>query len=96
MSARQDYIDKLKTKLDEWDKEIDKLEIKARQSNEDLRHQWEKRKLDLQEKRQDLSSRLEKLRNSADDTWGDLKKNMDETWDSVSRGIKDMKDKLFG
>ena len=95
MASRQEYIDKLKDKLTEWDNEIDKLEIKARQANEDLRHQWEKRKLDLQEKRQDLNTRLDKLRNSADDTWDDLKKNIDETWDSVSQGIRDMKDKLF-
>ncbi|MBA3979249.1 MAG: hypothetical protein C0462_01475 [Alcanivorax sp.] len=96
MTSRQEYIDKLKDKLTEWDNEIDKMEIKARQANEDLRHQWEKRKLDLKEKRQDLSSRLEKVRNSADDTWDDLKRQMDATWDSVSEGIRDMKSKLFG
>lgn len=83
MTSRQEYIDKLKDKLTEWDNEIDKMEIKARQANEDLRHQWEKRKLDLKEKRQDLSSRLEKVRNSADDTWDDLKRQMDADRKSV-------------
>ncbi|AJD47979.1 hypothetical protein S7S_07815 [Isoalcanivorax pacificus W11-5] len=96
MATRQEYIDKLKNKLNEWDDDIDKLEIKARQANEDLRHQWESRRLELQEKRQDLSNRLDKLRHSADDTWTDMKKGIDDTWDAVTRGIKDMKDKLFG
>ncbi|KAF0809156.1 hypothetical protein A167_02070 [Alcanivorax sp. S71-1-4] len=96
MATRQEYIDKLKNKLNEWDNDIDTLEIKARQANEDLRHQWESRRLELQEKRQDLSNRLEKLRHSADDTWTDMKKGIDDTWDAVTRGIKDMKEKLLG
>jgi hypothetical protein len=30
MSSREEYLKKLKTKLDEWDADIDKLEAKAR------------------------------------------------------------------
>lgn len=95
MSKRQEYIDKLKSKIDEWDKDIEQLEAKARQASEDARHKWESRKLELEEKRADMKGRLERLRNSADDTWSELKEEIDLAWDTLSKGIKDMKDKLF-
>lgn len=96
MSKREEYIEKLKNKIDEWDKDIEQLEVKARQASEDMRHKWESRKLELEEKRADMQGRLERLRNSADDTWNDLKQEIDQAWDTLSKGIKDMKDKLLG
>ena len=92
---RQTFIEKLKGKLDELDSEFNQMQVKAEQASENVRHQWETRKLELKEKRTDLQGKLEELRNESTTRWEDVKDSAEKTWDSTKAGLKDIRDSLF-
>ncbi len=96
MSGRQEYIDRVQRKLAEWDDEIDRLEVKAREANEVLRQQWAGRRLEFEERRAELRRRLEALRAEADDAWAEMKQGVEDTREAVARSVREMKDKLLG
>ncbi|EKF73008.1 hypothetical protein A11A3_15921 [Alcanivorax hongdengensis A-11-3] len=93
---RNEFIDKIKGKLDELDNEFDQLQVRADKASENVRHQWETRKLELKEKREQLSARLDELRNDSSGHWDEIKANAEKTWESTRKGLKDIKDSLFG
>ena len=92
---RQTFIEKLKGKLDELDSEFNQMQVKAEQASENVRHQWETRKLELKEKRTELQGKLEELRNESTTRWEDVKDSAEKTWDSTKAGLKDICDSLF-
>ncbi len=92
---RNTFIEKVKGKLDELDNEFDQLQVKADKAGEDVRHQWEIRKLELTEKRKELSAQLDEVRNDSNSRWEDVKDSVEKTWDSTLDGLKDIKNSLF-
>ena len=92
---RNAFIEKVKGKLDELDNEFDQLQVKADKAGEDVRHQWETRKLELKEKRKELSAQLDEVRNDSNSRWEDVKDSVEKTWDSTLDGLKDIKNSLF-
>ncbi|MZR61552.1 hypothetical protein [Alcanivorax sp. DP30] len=92
---RQTFIDKLKGKLDELDSEFNQMQVKAEQASENVRHQWESRKLELKEKRAELQGKLDELRNDSSTRWEEVKDSAEKTWDSTKAGLKDIRDSLF-
>ena len=91
----QHFHRKGKGKLDELDNEFDQLQVKADKAGEDVRHQWETRKLELKEKRKELSAQLDEVRNDSNSRWEDVKDSVEKTWDSTLDGLKDIKNSLF-
>ncbi|MDX1824083.1 MAG: hypothetical protein R3354_05170 [Thiohalomonadales bacterium] len=93
---RNAFIENLKARLEELDNEFNQVQVKAEKAGEDIRHQWEKRKLELKEKRQQLAAQLEKLRSTADSHWEEARGHADKAWETAVAGLKDIKDSLFG
>ncbi len=94
MSDKNEFINALKSKIDDVDKELDKIDVTADQVSENVRHEIEKRKLDLREKRSDLKNKIDAASDSAESAWGELKGNLQKTADSLTRGLREIKDKL--
>ena len=83
MSTRDQYIEKFKAKLDEWNAEIDRLEARGRQAEADSRIKYEKELSDLREKRDAAREKLEEIQHSSDDAWQDLKRGADDAWSAA-------------
>ncbi len=94
MANTDEYIEKLKQKLGEWEEELGNLEEKARGAREDLRREWEQRRDDLRARRDEVRNKLEELRSSAGSTGEELKRDLDRMRETISRGIRDLRDQL--
>ncbi|MDY6823548.1 MAG: hypothetical protein SWH68_07090 [Thermodesulfobacteriota bacterium] len=89
MTEKRDaYVQKLKAKMDEWNAEIDKIEVKADQAEAEAKIEYEKQLADLRAKRKDVEEKIAELQQAGDGAWGDLKVGMDSALDSLRNAVK--------
>ncbi len=88
MSNRQRYIDQLKAKLDEWNADIDQMEVQANLAKADIKDDVQEKIAELKVKRQEMRDHLDHLANAGDDAWEDIKAGADRTWDTLSDTLK--------
>lgn len=88
MSARDDYVEKYKARLDQLNAEIDKLEARAREADADARIQYRKHLDEARAKRDEAKAKLGELRSASDGAWEDLKRGVRDSWDAASAAVK--------
>lgn len=87
MSKRDEMIETLKTRLDEWNAEIDKLEARARQADADARSDYHRHIESLRSQRDTLRQRLEQLRTSSSAAWEDVLKGTESAAAALREGL---------
>lgn len=88
MTTRHEYIEKLKVKLDEWDADIDELEIKAQKAKADVKFEFEDQLIALRRKRDDARVKLGEIKGASEGAWEDLKQGADEAWGNLKVAIE--------
>jgi len=83
MTTRSEYIEHLKSRLDEWDAELAKWEAKARVARTDLRIDYEMRLDALRKQGEAAQEKLSQLQGSAGEAWKDMASGADEAWDAL-------------
>jgi flagellar hook-basal body complex protein FliE len=82
MSSREEYLEKFKTKIDEWDADIDKLEAKARDAQADAQAQYHKQIESMREMRNEAMTRYSEMQNAAADAWEAMAKGGEKAWNA--------------
>ena len=91
MSEKRDqYVEALKTKLDEWNREIDALSTKADEVKADLGEKYREEVAELRRKWAAADEKLDELRRSGGDAWEDMKDGAEEVWDTLGRSVRSM------
>lgn len=91
MSEKRDqYVEALKTKLDEWNREIDALSAKADEVKADLGEKYREEVAELRRKWAAADEKLDELRRSGEDAWEDMKDGAEEVWDTLGRSVRSM------
>jgi len=80
MKTRNEYVEDLKSRLDEWNTDLAKWEAKARTAKNDMRIEYEMHLDDLRKKREEASAKLGEIQSSAGDAWKELSAGADEAW----------------
>ena len=80
MSRRDEYVEKLKLQLDEWNTELAKWEAKTRTAQADMRSEYEKRLDAFRLQRDRAIEQLRKVQSSTGDAWVELARGADEAW----------------
>ena len=83
MTTRNEYVEQLKNKLDEWNHEIAKWEEKARARKNDLTINYEMTMDDLRKKRDDATAKLKEVQASSENAWEELKAGADSAWSAL-------------
>lgn len=84
MSEKDQYVEKAKAKLDQWNAEIDKLQAKADEADAGSRIEYQKQLDEMRAKRDEAQVRLKELAEASDDAWEDVKAGFDKAWDNIS------------
>ncbi len=85
---RDEYVEKLKIKLDEWNAKIDQLQAKADQVKPDLKTEYQKQILNLKEKRARAEEKLDELGKASKSAWEDLKAGAETAWEDLAQAVK--------
>jgi hypothetical protein len=94
-AARRDaYLEKMKARLDKWNREIDKLEDKAAQAKGVAQTRYRQQIDALRGLRREFEAKIEEARQAVEQAWDELKGGLEEAWEALSQGIKSAKTKF--
>ena len=80
MSKRDEYVDKLKLQLDEWNAQVAKWEVKTKEAQAGARGEYEKRLQAFRLQRDQALEQLRRVQGAAGDAWIDLARGADDAW----------------
>jgi hypothetical protein len=87
-TERDQYVAKLKVKLDEWNAGIDLLEVKANQAVGRAQDEFRKQIDSLKAQRQEVESNLKKLQGAGGEAWQDLKTGVESAWQALGKAVR--------
>lgn len=88
MMNREQTVAKLKTRLDQWNADIGRLEKKAEGFKEDRREELQTAIRDLNRQRAEAREQFEKIKGASDDAFDDLKAGIEKGWDRITDSIE--------
>ncbi len=94
MKSREEYIDMMSKQLKEWSAKIDELESQFGMVSEDMKSAYEQRILDIKDKRDEMSRKLQEVRGASGDAWKTLTTGMDKAWDDFKDAFMSSVDKF--
>jgi hypothetical protein len=83
MMNREEYVQKLKTQLDQWNAEAGKWEQKAEQAQSHVKAEYEKQLAAVHSRRDEALYQLKLMQNPSQDAWQDMMKGADAAWKNM-------------
>jgi chromosome segregation ATPase len=74
---RDEYVDKLKRQLDEWNAAIDNLEQRAGELKAEARERYQARLAVLRAKRQEIQGKLKEIQAAGESAWDAIKASVE-------------------
>ncbi|MBT0663692.1 coiled coil domain-containing protein [Geobacter pelophilus] len=87
MSNRDEYIRKMQVKLDEWNREIDLLTVKAGGVATDVKKEYLQQIEALKVKQAAARQKIEELQQAGESAWEDLKSGIELAWTAMGEAI---------
>jgi len=96
MSSREEYLAKIKTKIDEWDADIDRLEAKANEAQADAQAQYRKQLDHMREMRKEAMARYTEMQGAAADAWETMAQGTEKAWSAWLSAFEEARSKFLG
>ena len=80
MVNREEYVERLKSQLDQWNAEVAKWEAKTRDAQADMRADYEKRLEEFRQQRDQAMEQMRQMQNAAGDAWVNWIRATDDAW----------------
>lgn len=87
MIKREEYVQKLKNQLDQWNAEAKKWEAKAQQAQATMKVGYDKQLNTLHSRRDEAMYQLKLLQGASTDAWQDMMKGADQAWKSMQEAV---------
>lgn len=88
MADKDQYVEKAKARLDQWNADIDKLQAKAAEAQADARIEYEKQITQLRKQRDEAEAKLKEMSAAGEDAWRDMKTGFDKAWDDAASAFE--------
>jgi predicted nuclease with TOPRIM domain len=95
MKSRDEYIQLLHQKLDEWNGEIDRLMAKKQDVEEESRQELQNQVEALEHKRDELEQKMGELSSAGADAWEDLRAGIDLSWEAMNAAVTSAVKRFF-
>jgi len=89
MISRDEYVETMKAKIDEWNGNMAKLEAKAKEVQEDMRANYETQLAAMRAQREEAEERLKAMRAAGEETWDKMRQGMETAWDNMAKTFQD-------
>ena len=83
MANRDEYVEKLKARLDEWNAELARWEAKAKVAETDARLDFQRHIDALRQQRDGAISQLKNVQTAAGDAWLEMARGADHAWEQM-------------
>ena len=88
MSKRDEYVDKLKAQLDQWNTEVAKWEAKAQKTQASARIEYDKQLKEVRRQRDQALEQMKRVQAATGDAWVDLVRGADEAWAKMREALE--------
>jgi lipid II:glycine glycyltransferase (peptidoglycan interpeptide bridge formation enzyme) len=88
MSKRDDYVEKMKAQLDEWNAQVAKWEGKTREAQAGARAEYEKQLDAFRRQRDQALEQMRRVQGAAGDAWIDLAHGADDAWGKMREAFE--------
>lgn len=83
MINRDEYVQKLKVQLDQWNADAKKWEAKAQGAQATMKAEYEKQLKTVHSRRDEAMVQLKLLQGASTDAWQDMMKGADQAWKNM-------------
>ena len=80
MASRDEYLEKFKAKLDEWNAEIDRLEAIARAAQAEMQAEYQEQLDALRRTRDEALKEYDRVQNATVDAWDAMVQGTEKAW----------------
>ncbi|MFP4276610.1 MAG: hypothetical protein ACLFQ2_04250 [Wenzhouxiangella sp.] len=87
-SRREQFIETLKSRLDDLNSEMDKLEKKAEEASGKAEERYEEQLAEMREKREEMRDKLSELRAASEAQFDKLKLEAEHAWKAFQNSVK--------
>ncbi|MDJ0862802.1 MAG: hypothetical protein QNK18_13785 [Gammaproteobacteria bacterium] len=94
MSSRDEYLEKFKAKLDDWNADIDKLEARAREAQADMQEEYRTQLEVLRKTRDEAIQEYDRIQNAAVDAWDAMVDGTEKAWGAWGDAFDKARSKL--
>ncbi|MEE9492024.1 MAG: hypothetical protein V3W04_01410 [Gammaproteobacteria bacterium] len=88
MSPKHEFIERMKTLLDEGKDELKDLESSARHLRSSSEDRYQRLLLDFHEKRLAAEKKLEDIEVAGEDVWDEIRDEAERTWSAFKTGLE--------
>ena len=83
MSKRDEYAEKLKTQIDDWNAELDRFEARMNAAAADARQKYQEELNALRQRRDEMLQELARVQQATDDAWDEVWRGAEEAWQAM-------------
>jgi chromosome segregation ATPase len=83
MTKRDEYAEKLKTQIDEWNAELDRFEGRMNAAAAEARQKYQEELNALRQRRDDMLQELARVQQATDDAWDEVWRGAEEAWQTM-------------
>jgi lipid II:glycine glycyltransferase (peptidoglycan interpeptide bridge formation enzyme) len=83
MMNREEYVQKLKSQLDQWNAEAATWEAKAKDAQAHMKTEYEKQLAAVNGRRDEALYQMKLLQNASLDAWQDMMRGTEEAWKNM-------------
>jgi uncharacterized coiled-coil DUF342 family protein len=94
MATRDEYVEKMKAQLDEWNVEIGKLEEKLSAGSEATRERLAPHLEKARDARDAVIAKLAELKDAGESTWESLQADVEHVWKTFKQSVNYFKSQL--
>ncbi|MHB8121399.1 MAG: sll1863 family stress response protein [Desulfuromonadaceae bacterium] len=91
MSTREEYIRRMREKLEEWNTDIDNLSAKASEVSADVRSEYNEQIAALRVKQAAARQKIDEMQKSGESAWKDLKVGIELAWSAIGEAVDSAK-----
>jgi chromosome segregation ATPase len=87
METRDQYVDDLKKKLNEWNEQIGKMQEQMGAASDEVRNRYEQQIEEMQAYREDAEKRMTALMESSAADWEKMRHQFEDAWGDIAAGF---------
>lgn len=87
MGKRDEYADKLKAQIDEWNAELDRFEARVNAAAAEARQRYQEELNALRERRDGMLQELGRVQQASDEAWDEVWQGAEQAWQTMKEAF---------
>ena len=94
MMNREEYVQKLKTQLDEWNTEAAKWEAKSKTAQDEMKAEYERQLALFHQRRDEGMQKMKEVQAASGEAWTEMMRGADDAWKRMQDAFNQARSKL--